>query len=251
MDLSGAVAIVTGGNGGLGRRICRSLALEGVDVAVVYASDAAAAGEVVSGLRTLDVKAVAVRCDISQGDQVRAMVRQTVDSLGRVDILVNNAAYYGGLWEHFLDIDLEDTSEWDRSLAINLTGPMLCTRAVADLMKRQGRGRIVNISTVGSFQAAAYSVAYITANAGLNHLTRCTAAALAPEVLVNCIAPGFMEGTRATGLIPQEMQDVAVEASSLRRAVDKDDVANQVGELCRTDSITGQTLLIDAGRVFH
>ena len=250
MDLQGAAAIVTGGNGGLGRRICRSLAIEGADVAVVYYSDSETADAVVSEARNLGRKGIAVRCDVSQPADVRAMVDETLDRLRRVDILVNNAAHYGGLGTHFLDMDTTSLKEWNRSLAVNLTGPMLCTRAVGPIMKEQGHGRVVNISAVGGFEASPYSTAYVVAKAALNHLTRGMAAALAPEVLVNCIAPGFMEETRATGLIPQHIQGSARANASLKRPISKDDVAAQVIELCRTDSTTGQTLVIDAGRHF-
>ena len=233
-----------------------SLAVPEITGVVSFVGDegavmAGAAGAVVSDLRKLGGDAVAVRCDVARPAEVRSMVSETLDNLGRVDILVNNAADYGGLGTHFLDMDITSLEEWNRSLAVNLTGPMLCTRGLAPLMREQGRGRVVNISAVGGFEASPYSTGYVVAKAALNHLTRCMAVALAPEVLVNCIAPGFMEETRATGLMPKHLQDSARANASLKRPINKDDVAAQVVELCRTDSTTGQTLVIDAGRVFH
>jgi 3-oxoacyl-[acyl-carrier protein] reductase len=118
-------------------------------------------------------------------------------------------------------------------------------------MKRQGRGRIVNIGSIAGLHPIGSSIAYAVSKAALTHLTRCLAVALAPDVLVNCVAPGFMEGTRMSENLAPEYQQKARQGSLLQRAADKDDVAATVVEFCRTDSITGQTLVIDAGRVFH
>lgn len=134
---------------------------------------------------------------------------------------------------------------------MNLTGPFLCSKAVSAVMKRQGRGRIVNIGSIAGLHPIGSSIAYAVSKAALTHLTRCLAVALAPDVLVNCVAPGFMEGTRMSENLAPEYQQKARQGSLLQRAADKDDVAATVVEFCRTDSITGQTLVIDAGRVFH
>ena len=134
---------------------------------------------------------------------------------------------------------------------VNLTGPMLCIKAVAPAMKRQGSGRIVNISSVAGLSPSGSSIGYAVSKAGLIHLTKCMAVGLAPEILVNCVAPGYMDGTRATAQLDAVYAELARTGALLQRAVDKDDVARQVVELCRTDSVTGQTLVMDAGRVFH
>ena len=118
-------------------------------------------------------------------------------------------------------------------------------------MQRQGGGRVVNISSVAGMAPSGSSIPYAVAKAGLNHLTRCMAVGLAPEILVNCIAAGFLEGTRATANLSLEFQEAARTGALLRRAADKDDVADQVVSFCRTDSVTGQTLVIDSGRLFH
>ena len=141
--------------------------------------------------------------------------------------------------------------EWSHIIDVNLTGPMLCTKAVAPAMKRQGAGRIVNISSVAGLAPSGSSIPYAVSKAGLIHLTRCMAVGLAPDILVNCIAPGYLEGTRATANLDPAYRERARTGSLLRRAVDKDDIARQVVEFCRTDSITGQTLVMDSGRIFH
>ena len=141
--------------------------------------------------------------------------------------------------------------EWTKILDINLTGPMLTTKAVAPVMKRQGGGRIVNISSVAGLGPTGSSIAYAVSKAGLIHLTKCMAVALAPEVLVNCVAPGLLEGTRATANLRPEQIENGRRQSLLGKAADKDDVADQVVTMCRTNTMTGQTIVIDSGRTFH
>jgi 3-oxoacyl-[acyl-carrier protein] reductase len=249
MRIEGAVSIVTGGNGGLGQRICHALAREGSHVAVVYAHSRESADGVASQLRATGVRAEAIPCDVTQPDQVHGLVDRVVAGFGRVDILVNDAAY--NKWIPYADLDAMTYEEWKRILDVNLTGPMLCTKAAAPVMRRQGAGRIVNIASVAGLAPTGSSIPYAVSKAGLIHLTRCMAVALAPAVLVNCIAPGYLEGTRATANLAPAYQEQARVGSILKRAADKDDVAAQVVAMCRTESITGQTLVIDSGRVFH
>lgn len=248
MELKGKVALVTGGNGGLGSRICHALARAGCDVAVVYARSREPAEAVVAELRALGVKSEALGCDVTDPAAVQALVDETMRRFGRVDILINDAAY--NKWIPYPDLDALTFEEWEKILSINLTGPMLCIKAVAPIMRNQG-GRIVNISSVAGLSPTGSSIPYAVSKAGLIHLTKCMAVALAPHVLVNCVAPGYIEGTRATSNLDPAYQQRSRESSLLKRAADKDDIAAQVVELCRTDSITGQTLAIDAGRVFH
>ncbi len=249
MDLKDSVSIVTGGNGGLGQRICHALAEAGSHVAVVYARSREPAESVADDLQGHGIKAEAVQCDVTVPDQVRNMVSHVLERFGRVDILVNDAAY--NKWIPFDDLDALTYEEWTKILDVNLTGPMLCIKAVAPAMKGQGSGRIINISSVAGLNPSGSSIPYAVSKAGLNHLTKCMAVGLAPEVLVNTVAPGFLEGTRATENLAPEYRERARVGALLKRAVDKDDIARQVVELCRTNSITGQTLAIDAGRVFH
>ena len=167
----------------------------------------------------------------------------------RVDILVNDAAY--NKWAPYDRLDALTYEDWSDMLNVNLTGPMMCIKAVAGAMKEQGAGRIVNISSVAGLGTSGSSIAYAVAKAGLIHLTRCMAVGLAPEVLVNCVAPGYLEGTKMSANLTPEHKRRVTDGSLLKRPVDKDDVADQVVSFCRTDSITGQTLVVDAGRVLH
>lgn len=250
MDLKGAVAVVTGGNGGLGQRICHKLAAEGADIAVVYARSAEQAEQVATELAEAHgVRTAAFQCDVTQRDQVQALVDGVVARFGRLDILVNDAAYNKAI--AFQDLDNLTYEEWSKILDINLTGPMLAIKAVAPVMAAQGRGRIVNISSVAGLAPTGSSIAYAVSKAGLIHLTRCMAVALAPHTLVNCVAPGLIEGTRATANLAQSQIETASRTAVLKIPADKDDCADQVVVMCRTNTMTGQTVVIDAGRVFH
>ncbi|MBX9965735.1 MAG: SDR family NAD(P)-dependent oxidoreductase [Burkholderiales bacterium] len=249
MELKGKVALVTGGNGGLGSRICHALARAGCDVAVIYARSREPAEVVAGELRQLGVQSEAIGCDVTDPAAVQTLMGEVARRFGRIDILINDAAY--NKWIPYPDLDALTFEEWQKILSTNLTGPMLCIKAVAPIMRSQESGRIVNISSVAGLAPTGSSIAYAVSKAGLIHLTKCMAVALAPHVLVNCIAPGYIEGTRATSNLDPAYQQRSRESSLLKRAADKDDIAAQVVELCRTDSITGQTLAIDAGRVFH
>jgi 3-oxoacyl-[acyl-carrier protein] reductase len=250
MDLKGKVALVTGGNGGLGQRICHALAREGVQIVVMYARSRDQAEEVARDLTSrYQVNAAAFACDITNASAVEGLVEAVTKRFGRLDILINDAAYNKAI--PFSDLDGLTQDEWDKIIAVNLTGPMRLTKAVAPIMKAQGQGRIVNISSVAGLSPTGSSIAYAVSKAGLIHLTRCMAVAMAPETLVNCVAPGLLEGTRATANLRNEQVEHAASGALLKKAADKDDCADMVVTMCRTDTMTGQTTVIDAGRVFH
>lgn len=250
MDLRGAVALVTGGNGGLGQRICRALAREGAHIAVVCAQSREQAEGVARDLASgHQVNAAAFACDITDGAAVERLVGDVTGRFGRLDILVNDAAYNKSI--SFTDLDGMTPEVWDRIMAVNLTGPMRLMQAVAPVMKSQGRGRIVNISSVAGLGPQGSSIAYAVSKAGLIHLTRCMAVAMAPETLVNCVAPGLLEGTRATANLRPEQVERSASASLLKKPADKDDCADMVVAMCRTETMTGQTVVIDSGRTFH
>lgn len=250
MDLKGTVALVTGGNGGLGQRICHALARDGVHIAVMYARSRDQAEEVARDLTSrYQINAAAFACDITDASAVDGLVEAVTKRFGRLDILINDAAYNKSI--PYDDLDGLTQHEWDKIIAVNLTGPMRLTKAVAPIMKAQGQGRIINISSVAGLTPTGSSIAYAVAKAGLIHLTRCMAVALAPETLVNCVAPGLLEGTRATANLRAEQIERAALGALLKKAADKDDCADMVVTMCRTDTMTGQTTVIDAGRVFH
>ncbi|MHB1414138.1 MAG: SDR family NAD(P)-dependent oxidoreductase [Chloroflexota bacterium] len=249
MDLEGSVAIVTGGNGALGREVGRALAGAGAHVAVVYARSQEAAEDVARELSALGPRALAVRADVADENAVKAMVERVLAEFGRVDTLVNNAAF--NKWVPYQDLDSLTLDLWQKIIGVNATGPFLCCKAVAPTMRRQERGRIVNIASVAGFHPIGSSIAYSVSKAALVHLTKCMAVALAPHVLVNCVAPGTMEGTRATANLDPEYAEKARRSALTGRFTDKADVAAQVLAFIRSDSTTGQAIVVDGGRVFH
>jgi 3-oxoacyl-[acyl-carrier protein] reductase len=250
MDLTGAVAVVTGGNGGLGQRICHALAREGVHLAVVYARSREQAEGVAGELASRhQIKAQAFACDLTDDGAVQRLVGEVTQAFGRLDVLVNDAAYNISI--PFADLDSLTMEEWNRIMAVNLTGPMQLIKAVAPVMKAQGQGRIVNIASVAGLSPTGSSIAYAVSKAGLIHLTRCMAVALAPATLVNCVAPGLLDGTRATANLRPEQIERSASTSLLKKAADKDDCADMVVAMCRTETMTGQTVVIDSGRIFH
>ena len=250
MDLKGAVALVTGGNGGLGQRICHALAKEGVHIAVMYAQSRDQAEGVARELTSRhQINAASFACDITDGAAVERLIGDVTGRFGRLDILVNDAATNKSI--PFTDLDNLTLEVWDKIMAVNLTGPMRMIKAVAPVMKAQGRGRIVNIASVAGLGPTGSSIAYAVSKAGLIHLTRCMAVALAPETLVNCVAPGLLEGTRATANLRAEQIERSAASSLLKKAADKDDCADMAVAMCRTETMTGQTVVIDSGRMFH
>ena len=250
MELKGTVALVTGGNGGLGQRICHALAKEGVNLAVMYAASKDQAEQVAMELTSrYQINAAAFGCDITDDAAISRLIGDVMKRFGRIDILINDAAYNKAV--PFTDLDALTPEVWDKIMAVNLTGPMRLTRAVAPIMKTQGRGRVVNIASVAGLHPVGSSIAYAVSKAGLIHLTRCMAVAMAPETLVNCVAPGLIEGTRATANLRPDMIERSASGSLLKKPADKDDCADQVVTMCRTETMTGQTIVIDSGRVFH
>src|SRR6185312_847527 len=172
MELRGAVALVTGGNGGLGQRICHALAREGAHVAVMYAQSRDEAEGVARELASRhQVNAAAFQCDITDDAAVAGVIDGVTKRFGKLDILVNDAAYNHSI--PFPDLDSLTMEVWDKILAVNLTGPMRLTKAAAPVMKAQGRGRIVNIASVAGVGPTGSSVAYAVSKAGLIHLTKC------------------------------------------------------------------------------
>ena len=149
MELNGKTAIVTGGNGGLGRVISTFLAKEGVNVAIVYARSKVQADDFASELSSEYVKSKAFQCDLTIEKDVQDLVEAVKETFGRVDFLVNDAAY--NVWIPFKDIESLTLDEWNKILATNLTGPMLLTKEVSSVMKVTG-GRIINISSVAGLQ---------------------------------------------------------------------------------------------------
>ena len=245
MALTDKVALVTGASGDIGGAIARRLGDAGAHVIVTYVGAEEAAAETVADIETAGGAASALQLDQRDPDAIEACMHQVADRHGRLDILVNNAAWNIGI--PFPDLQALAPDIWDRVLETNLRAPFLLARAGAELLKADGGGHIVNISSAGGISPGSSSIAYSSSKAGLNHLTRCLAVAMAPEVAVNCIAPGLVEDTRMANRLPDAVAEGARKQAVLGRVGQASDIAAQVLTFVGTTSVTGQTLVIDGG----
>ena len=249
MDVKDKVAIVTGSATGVGRATALQLAERGCGVVINYTKSEQEAQETLADCKTLGVPVMLAQCDVSDDAAVRAMVKRTADELGGVDILVNNA----GTTTFVNHADFEGLTEdiWDRTLAVNLKGTFFCTRAVAPFMKARGKGAIVNVSSVAGIRGVGSSIAYAASKAGVINLTMSTARVLGPEIRVNCVAPGFIDGRwlragigAGYDIAKQRTADAAV----LKAVTTPDDIAQVIlSMICGADLVTGQTITVDGG----
>ena len=235
--LEGQVALVTGAAKRIGRSIALRLASEGADVVVNYATSKVEAGELVGEIQRGGRRAIAVEANVSRRADVRKLFAAAEKEFGRLDILVNNAGI-------FIAAKFEELTEeqWDRIMNANLKSQFLCAQAAAPIMRRQGRGRIINLSSLGGILAWPAYTHYCVSKAGAIMLTRCLARALGPEILVNSIAPGTIQ-------FPGELPDEEyIRRVPLHRTGTGDDIAGTVAYLATADFVTGQILVVDGGR---
>jgi NAD(P)-dependent dehydrogenase (short-subunit alcohol dehydrogenase family) len=236
--LTGKSAFITGGARRIGREIALTLARAGADVAITYRRSRGEATEVIEQIQSLGCRAAAIECEIRSQESVRGAVAATVAIFGRLDILVNNAAIYEST-------PLEEISlaEWDAVFETNARGPFLAAReALAAL--RAGRGRIVNVGSLGGLHAWAGHAHYSASKAALHSLTQSMAKAFAPEISVNCVAPGWIEVDGSSA------KDAAHFASKtpMRRNGTAHDVAQAVLFFAAGPHfVTGQILAVDGG----
>jgi 3-oxoacyl-[acyl-carrier protein] reductase len=244
MNLQGKAALITGGGTGIGREIALSLAREGTNVAVNYSRSEKEAEATAQEIRDLGVSGLAVKADVSQDAQVRAMVDEVVGEFGRLDILVNSA----GKTTFVEASDLEGLTEdmWDSILAVNVKGTFFCCRAATPALRSDGGGNIINISSIAGTTGIGSCIAYSASKAAVICLTKSLARALAPDIQVNTIAPGFVD-TRWTADWP-EFRKMHEEATPMKRVATPADVAEAALFLVRSDFVTGQVIIVDGGK---
>ena len=209
----------------------------------VGAADAAAA--TVTTITDAGGSAEAMQLDQRDPDAIEALIETIRQRYDRLDVLVNNAAWNIGI--PFRRLDELTADVWDRVMETNLRAPFLLARAAAALLSAGDGGHIVNISSAGGISPGSSSIAYSSSKAGLNHLTRCLAVAMSPNVAVNCIAPGLVENTRMAQRLPDNVAEGARQTAVLGRVGQPEDIANHVLTFVQSTSITGQTIVIDGG----
>lgn len=246
MDLSGRVALVTGGSRGIGRACCERLAEAGANVAVNFRTNEAAARETASLVTAVGAKAAVVQADVAKEAEVAQLVIDVEAALGPIDLLVNNA----GIFDYVSHA--ETTAEnWQRTLDSNLTGAFHVIWAVKDGMMERGYGRIVNVSSISALAPRPMSIAYAVSKAGMVALTQSVAEPLAAHnVRINSVAPGLIDTEIISG-VEQNQLDALVAATPLGRIGDAKDVADCVLFLLSDLSsfTTGQTIVCSGGRV--
>ncbi len=253
MNLEGKAAIVTGAGTGVGQQTAIRLAEQGCSVLVNYQNSREGAEQTATECEKRGVKALAVRADVSQDKDCRAMVAEAEKAFDRLDVLINNAGYTKFVAHDNLDgLDPED---WQKILNVNLMGPFLCARAARSLLEAGDGGEIVMTSSVAGLVGMGSSIAYCASKAGLNNLTVTLARALAPKIRVNAIAPGFIDGKwlkEGFGEAYENIRDAMIERTPLRRVATTESVAEGIlSILMGPDLMTGHIIPHEGGALIH
>ncbi len=246
MNLTGKVALVTGASRGIGQATAIDLAKAGADIVVNFIGNEAVAQETVETIEALGRKAIKIKADVGNADEVQAMVDEAVAAFGHIDILVNNA----GITRDGLLIRMKD-SDWDDVLNINLKGVYLVTKAVAKLMVKQRAGRIINMTSVSGVTGNVGQANYAAAKAGVIGFTKTCAKELAARgITVNAVAPGFIE-TAMTDVLPEKIKEGIAATVPFGRMGQPEEIASVVTFLASdfASYITGQVLNVDGGMV--
>ena len=243
-SLKGKVALVTGGSRGLGKAIALQLASDGAQVVVNYVTSADKAEEVVAAIQAEGGRALAMKADVSNSEEVEKMVDTIHEQFGRIDILVNNA----GVTRDELLISME-REDWDKVIATNLGGLFNCTKAAAKYMMMQKSGRIINMSSVAGERGGRGQSNYAASKGAVNAFTRSVAMELArKKVTVNAVAPGVVE-TEMSSEVIRRAQDIILNSVALKRLGQPEEIAKVVAFLASDDSsyITGEVIRVDGG----
>jgi len=238
-NLKGKTVLITGAAKRLGRASALALAQAGADVAITFLKSAREAQHTVIDLGALGVRAVALRCDVTDPKSVRAAVTETVKELGGIDILINNAANYETV--EFEKLTLE---QWDAMFSSNTRGPFLVSREAVHSL-RERRGKIINLGSLGGIRAWETHAHYCASKAALHMLTRVMAKTLAPEIAVNCVAPGMIDLHEKSAA--EFMKKMARYAPMRRNGTAEDVAAAVLFFATAPHFVTGQVLVVDGG----
>jgi 3-oxoacyl-[acyl-carrier protein] reductase/pteridine reductase len=237
--LQGKTALITGGAKRLGRASALALADAGADIAITFLTSAREAQHTVIDLVGLGVRAVALRCDVTDEKNVKSTIREATRELGGIDILVNNAANY-----ETVDFEKITLKQWDAMFASNTRGPFLLSREALKAL-RERSGKIINLGSLGGIQPWITHAHYCSSKAAVHMLTKVMAKALAPEIAVNCVAPGMIDlGEKAAAGFMKQM----ARQTPMRRNGTAGDVAAAVRFFATAPHfITGQIMTVDGG----
>jgi 3-oxoacyl-[acyl-carrier protein] reductase len=242
-------ALVTGGATGIGKSAVLALARAGYNVAINYASSEAAAKKTAAEAEALGVRTLLLKCDVSDEVGVRAMLAKVGEAFGQLDVLVNNA----GTTANWKPKDLETLSldEWDRVFAVNVRGLFQVTRASVPLLKKGTNACIVNTASIVGLRPGPQPLPYAASKAAVVNLTKTLAWNLGPDIRVNAVAPGWMEGDWMQRMLKDKYDDLMgkrAKATPLKRVVTADDVAETIMTLVQSNRfVTGEIIVIDGG----
>ncbi|MEK3723291.1 SDR family NAD(P)-dependent oxidoreductase [Paenibacillus sp. FSL H8-0034] len=244
MNVHNKVALVTGGGTGIGRATSIALAERGAWVAVNYSRSRTDADETVQTILSTGGRAMSVQSDVSNDREVRAMVAAVVQQFGTVDLLVNNAS----TTQHIALDDLEAATDevWDELYAVNVKGMFNCARAAAPWMKHNQQGAIVNVGSIAGLSGSGSSLPYAVSKAAVHGLTKSLAHALAPEIRVNCVAPGAVATRWWAGR--EEKMNRLSKNLLLQHISTPEDIARLICAALEQESMTGQIITIDCGQ---
>jgi len=242
------VALVTGGATGIGKSAVLALARAGYDVAINYSSSETAARATSREAQKLGAKALLVKCDVSDEGGVRSMLDSINKTFGRLDVLINNAGTTAA-WKT-RDLDSLSLDEWDRVFAVNVRGLFQVTRAAAPLL-RVNKGCVVNTASIVGVRPGPQPPPYAASKAAVVNLTKTLAWNLGPEIRVNAVAPGWMEGDWMKRMLKDKYEDLMgkrAKSTPLKRVVTADDVAQTMMSLIESNRfVTGEVIVIDGG----
>jgi 3-oxoacyl-[acyl-carrier protein] reductase len=248
MDTNRRAALVTGASSGIGRAAVLALAEAGFDVTINYSGNAAGAEKTAQLAAALGAKTLVVRCDVSDDPGVRAMLAQHQETFGRLDALVNNAGTTTNVApKKFDDMTAE---EWDRVFADNVRGVFQVTRASVAML-REAKGSVVNTASIVGLRPGPQPLPYAASKASVVSLTKLLALNLGPEIRVNAVAPGWMEGEWMERMLGERYDDLMgrrAKATPLKRVVTADDVGETILNLLVSNKmVTGEVVVIDGG----
>ncbi|MBI3368183.1 MAG: SDR family oxidoreductase [Burkholderiales bacterium] len=242
-------ALITGGATGIGRSAVLTLARAGYDVAINYSSSAQAAQAVAAEAQALGAETLLLQCDVSDDAAVRAMLQEIDTAWGRLDGLINNAGTTAK-WK-IKDLDSLDMVEWDRTFAVNVRGNFQVTRAAVPLLKKGTAPAIVFTASIVGLRPGPQPLPYSASKAAIVSMTKMLAWNLGPEIRVNAVAPGWMEGEWMQRMLGDKYDDLMgkrAKLTPLRRCVTADDVAETMLNLLQGNRfVTGEVVVIDGG----
>ena len=247
MEIKGKAAVVTGSSRGVGRATALAFAKEGCSVAVNYSRSKEEAEETAQQVHAMGVEVICLQGDVSEDQACRELMSTAADAFGRLDILVNNAGVTQFIAHE--DLDKVRKKHWDQILGINVVGPFQCARAAQFFIQQSGGGEIVNVTSIAGITGRGSSIPYSASKAALLVMTKSLARVMGPDIRVNSVAPGFIDGhwlRKGLGSDYEKFKEMREGQSALGKICGPEDVADAIlSIIAGSDLVTGQTIVCD------